>query len=297
MSLRIVTSEMYANLLSAMNMDRQNLNQASEEASTGQSVNYLSDNPMAAGQLVLNRTQVDAVDQFTHSISSVQGSLQVADSAMNSVVQSLTQAVSVGTQGGNGTLSTSERAALSQQVDAIKQQIVGLANTSYQGNYLFAGSAVKTQPYVAANTPSGVQYAGNAEVNNVQVGAGQTVAMNMPGSQLFNGSGADVFQALTDLSSAIQNNTDVSGSLTSVQNALNNVTGQRTFYGNTLQQLSSQNTNLGQEKLTLTQIQNSLIAVDPAKAATDLAQAQTTLQMALAATGRISQDNLLDYLK
>jgi len=297
LSLRIVTSEMYTNLLAAMNMDRQNVNRASQEASTGQSVNSLSDNPMAAGQLVLNRTQVDAVDQFTQSISSVQGSLQVADSALNSVVQSLTQAVSLGTEGGNGTLSTSERTVIAQQVDAIKQQIVGLANTSYQGNYLFAGSLVKTPPYSIDQNNNVSAYAGNTTVNSVQVGAGQKVATNMPGSQLFSANGADVFQALTDLSGAIQTNGNVSGALTEVQNALSNVTDQRTFYGNTLQQLDSENFNLGQEKLTLTQIQNTLVAVEPAKAASDLIQAQTTLQTALAAAGRISQDNLLDYLK
>jgi flagellar hook-associated protein 3 FlgL len=299
MSIRAVSSELYTNLLSALAQDRQNVNQAVEESSTGQSVNAPSDNPLAVGQLIMNRAQLDAVDQFTTSVSTVQGFLQTADSALNSVVQSLTQAVSLGTEGGNGTLSSDERTTIAQQVTAIQQQIVGLANTTYQGNYLFAGTAVKTQPYaVDSSAPSGVsEYAGNEEINTVEVGEGQSVSTNVPGSAIFSAQGADVFQSLSDLSTAIQNNGDVSSALAEVQNTLNNVTEQRTSYGDTLQELNSANFNLNQESLTLQQIQTGLISVDPAKAATDLTQAQTTLEASLAAGSEISQDSLFKYLQ
>jgi flagellar hook-associated protein 3 FlgL len=298
--MRVVPSELYTDLLSNLQVDQQNVNQAVEEASSGLSVNTLSDYPVAAGELVINRAQLADVDQFSYSVSTVQGSLNTADSALNSVVSSLTQAISVGTEAGGGTLSSSELQALAQQITQIQQQVVGLANTTYQGNYVFAGTAVTTQPYVSsATSPSGIKYVGNPNTNNVEVGEGQTATINLPGSQIFDASGADVFQSLTDLSNAIQsgNQNSVSSAISEVQSSLNNVIAQRSLYGDTLQQLNSDSTNLTQEQLTLQQFQTSLIGANAAQVATNLSQAQTTLQAAIEAVGQISQDSLLNYIK
>lgn len=297
--MRVVPSEMYTNLLANLQADRQNVNQAVQEASTGKSITNLSDNPLAAGQLVLSNAQIADVDQFTYSINTVQGSLNTADSALNSVVSSLTQAVSVGTEAAGGTLSSSELQALGQQVDQILQQVVGLANTTYQGNYVFAGTAVKQQPYDS----SGV-YAGNSSVNSVEVGEGQTVSLGLSGRAIFGAPSAAgqpdlTFQYLSNLSSDIKagDYNAITADITNVQSSLNNVIAQRSSYGDVLQQLNSDSTNLSQQKLTLQQYQTNLIGADEAQVATNLTQAQTTLQAAILAASQVSQESLINYLK
>jgi flagellar hook-associated protein 3 FlgL len=302
---RVVPSEMYSELLSNLQADRQSVNQDVVEASSGKSVNNLSDNPLAAGQLVISNAQLADVDDFSYSVSTVQGSLNTADSALNSVVSSLTQAVSVGTEAAGGTLSTSELQALGQQVDQIQQQVIGLANTTYQGNYVFAGTAVNTQPYNSTGSPIGV-YAGNSNTNSVEVGEGQTASMGLSGSAIFNSGAPSVpgqpdstFQYLSQLSSDIKSNNQsgIATDITNVQSALNNVIAQRSSYGDTLQQLNSDSTNLSQEKLTLQQYQTTLIGADEAQVATNLSQSETTLQAAIAAAGQVSQESLINYLK
>jgi flagellar hook-associated protein 3 FlgL len=296
---RVVPSEMYSDLLANLQVDRQSVNQDVVEASSGKSVNNLSDNPLAAGQLVISNAQIADVDQFSYSISTVQGSLNTADSTLNSVVSSLTQAVSVGTEAAGGTLSTSELQALGQQVDQIQQQVIGLANTTYQGNYVFAGTAVNAQPYNA----NGV-YSGNTSVNSVEVGEGQTASLGLAGSTIFGAPAAAgqpdlTFQYLSQLSSDIKSNNQsaIATDIANVQSSLNNVIAQRSSYGDTLQQLNSDSTNLSQEKLTLQQYQTTLVGADMAQVATDLSQSQTTLQAAIAAAGQVSQESLLNYLK
>jgi flagellar hook-associated protein 3 FlgL len=296
---RVVPSEMYTDLLANIQADQQSVNQDVVEASSGKSVNNLSDNPIAVGQLVISNAQIDDVDQFSYSVSTVQGSLNTADSALNSVVSSLTEAVSVGTEAAGGTLSTSELQALGDQVNQIQQQVIGLANTTYQGNYVFAGTAVNTQPY----SSTGV-YSGNSEVNSVDVGEGQTASMGLAGSTIFGapataGQPDLTFQALSQLSSDIQSNNQsaISTDIANVQSALNNVIAQRSSYGDTLQQLNTDSTNLSQEKLTLQQYQTTLVGANEAQVATDLSQSQTTLQAAIEAAGQISQDSLINYIK
>jgi flagellar hook-associated protein 3 FlgL len=296
---RVVPSEMYTDLLANIQADQQSVNQDVVEASSGKSVNNLSDNPIAVGQLVISNAQIDDVDQFSYSVSTVQGSLNTADSALNSVVSSLTEAVSVGTEAAGGTLSTSELQALGDQVNQIQQQVIGLANTTYQGNYVFAGTAVNTQPY----SSTGV-YSGNSNVNSVEVGEGQTASMGLAGSTIFGapataGQPDLTFQALSQLSSDIQSNNQsaISTDIANVQSALNNVIAQRSSYGDTLQQLNTDSTNLSQEKLTLQQYQTTLVGANEAQVATDLSQSQTTLQAAIEAAGQISQDSLINYIK
>jgi len=296
--IRIVPEMLFSTFLDAIAKDRERVSNDLQQITTGQSVNSLSDNPTAAAALVQNLSEASSVDQFTRSISSIQGSLETADSALNSVVSSLTQAISLGTEGANGTLMSGARQTLAAQVNDLQQEILGLANTTYQGDYVFAGTAVKTQPYVVdSNSPSGVSYQGNSSANKVQVGQAQFVPANLPGSTIFNGTGADVFQALHDLASALQNNGDIAGATTEVENALNNVDLQRTFYGATLDRLNNASYTLSQEQINLSQEQNNLVGADLPTSATNLAQAETTLNAALAAFGQISQNNLFSYLK
>jgi flagellin-like hook-associated protein FlgL len=83
-----------------------------------------------------------------------------------------------------------------------------------------------------------------------------------------------------------------------VQTALSQLSTQRVFYCNALNQINLSQTFLNQDKINLSSQENALVGVDPAKAATDLVQAQVANQSVLAATGRaLSLPNLLSFLK
>jgi flagellar hook-associated protein 3 FlgL len=286
-----------ADILSGVAQDQQQEDQAIQELSTGQKVNQPSDNPAAESGWIANQAQESSDTSYLSNISSLQATMQTADSTLSSVITALTQAISLGVQGTDSTLNQSNRDAIAQQVSGIQQQILGYANQTFQGNYLFAGKEVNTQPFVAdSSSPSGYTYVGSTGVNSIEVGNGQSVPTSLPGSQLFTASGSDVFQSLTDLVSALQNNSNISGAETEVQNAFNNVNAQRTFYGATLSRLSTASTFLNAQNLQLTEDDTNLIGADTATATTQLTQAETDLDATLAAGGSISQKSLLDYL-
>lgn len=297
MGLRIAP-DLYSTMLYNMNADQTRLNNDLEELSTGQSVNQPSDNPAAESAYIENQAQSSEVDQYTQNISTVQGALQTADSTLQSVINNLNQALTIGNEGASGTNSTTELQGLAQQVQAIQQTVLGLANTSYQGTYLFSGTDSTTVPYVSSSTSSsGVAYQGNSETTSIQVGPGQTVSTNLPGSSIFGASGADVFQALHDLSQALSTNTNITGALSELTDAYNNVNSQATFYGNAIDQLDEVNTNLSEEQQTLSTQASNLISANVATVASNLSQDDTTLQAALQGFASISQDTLFSYLK
>jgi len=237
------------------------------------------------------------VDSFERSIGSINSQLSTADSTLSSVVTVLQRALSLGVQGANGTLSDTDRAAVADELSGIQSELVSLANTSYQGQFLFAGTA-ETQPFVLDSTAgSGVSYKGNAGTNFVAIGNGYQVQVNLPGSQIFNGVGADVFQAISDLIGALKANSGISDAVTEVTNAYNYVTGQRVFYGNAMNQAQTQQTFLDGEKVNLSQQQNTVAGADLAKVASQLASDQTAINATLSAIGSMPRTSLFDYLK
>ena len=75
---------------------------------------------MGAAVLVQNHDLRARDDLFLKSAGSVAGQLQSADSALSSVVSALQRAITLGIEGGTGTLNDSDRTALIGEVTGIR---------------------------------------------------------------------------------------------------------------------------------------------------------------------------------
>ncbi len=288
----------YPDLLAAVAQTQQEINIDEQQIASGQSVNLPSDNPAAAAVLVQNADQTSQDDQFERSIGSIQGEIQNADAALNSVTISLQQAISLGVEGANGTVNSADRTAIATQVQGIQSQLLSLANLTYQGNYIFAGTANQTTPYVLDSaSSSGVSYQGNTEVNSVTLGNQFALQTNLSGSQIFSSSGGDVFQSIQDLITGLQSGTGIDTAVTELNTALNHVDGQRVFYGNALNQLSTQQTYLSTETTELAQQQSTVGGTDMTSVISNLTTAQVSEQATLAAIGQTAHTNLFQFLK
>lgn len=298
MSIRL-DPNLLPSLLEALQEADQNESTASEEVSTGRSVNQLSDNPSAAAALVGNTNQSSQDDQYIQNAGTLQDKLQTAGSALDNVVTALNRAISLGTEGANGTLNPGDRQAIAGEVQGLITQTLGLANTSYQGTYLFSGTAVNTQPFVQNAATGAVTYAGNTDTTSVELSNGNSVSVNLPGSQIFQNAAGSAFQSLQDLNTALLagNTTAIGTAVTEVQSALTQVSANQVFYGNGLSQISSTENFLNQDKLNLSTQANTLVGVDPATAASDFSESQTAQQALLDATAKVlSLPTLFNYL-
>jgi flagellar hook-associated protein 3 FlgL len=294
-----VNPNLVPNILADLQQSQAALNVALQEVSTGKSVSVPSDNPAASASMVQNTIETGNVDQYTQNVSSMLSMVQTADSALSNVVSSLTQAISLGTQGANGTNSSANLQAIAQQVQGILDSVVAQANTSYGGNYLFAGTASQSKPFGAdASSASGYSYNGNSDVNTVAVGDNMGVQVNLPGNEIFSNPSTDVLGSLSSLISALQsgNTSAIETATSGITSALNYIGRERVFYANVETQLNSEQTHLQNETVSLSSQESSLIGVDMAKAATQLAQAQTANSAALAAAAKVLPTTLLNYL-
>jgi flagellar hook-associated protein 3 len=131
---------------------QQTLNTALQQVASGLRVNQLSDDPSASANMVSSLATSASVDQYTTNDTAATSLMQTADSAFSSLVTSLNSAITIGTEGANSTENTSNRQALASQLQGILTDVIGQANTTYQGAYIFGGSATTTPPFVAAST-------------------------------------------------------------------------------------------------------------------------------------------------
>jgi flagellar hook-associated protein 3 FlgL len=283
-------------LLAALENLQQQQNTATQELSSGSSINKPSDNPGGAAELTRINDLSSQVDSYQRSISSISGQFSTAGSTLDSVVTVLQRAISLGVEGANGTLSNNDRAGVATEVIGIRDQLLSLANTSYQGQYIFAGTAT-VQPFVAdPSQASGVRYDGNNGTNSVTIGHGYQLQANLPGSQVFNGPG-NVFQAINDLITSLQSNTGIDTAVTELGTALTYVSGQQVFYGNALDQTQSQQTYLDTQNLGLSQQENAVGAANLAAVASQVENDQIATSATLEAIGKMPSTSLFDYLK
>jgi flagellar hook-associated protein 3 FlgL len=271
-----------SNLVSSLDQNSSVIQQLTSEVSSGVRVNSLSDDPVASGQNVSLLNQIQQDDSFTTSASQVTGQLQVADSTLGSVVTELTSAISLATSANNGTMNSSDVKSIASQISGILDEVTSLANTSYQGQYIFAGGQTSTTPFSTSTTtsPAVTSYNGDQDVNYLESPSGQKIQLNVSGSQIFLGSGSNsVFGALNaliaDYSSGTVDTSKAISDTTALNTALNYVSQQRVTIDNSINQISASSNAVTNVKTQLTTAQTNLMQASTATIATQLSLSET----------------------
>lgn len=102
------------------------------------------------------------------------------DSTMSEMEKLLTQFKVKVTEAANATQTPASREVIAKELETIRQQIVDLANTSVNGQFLFSGSLTNTKPFDYSGN-----YYGDDKRLNIVTGDGVKNAYNIPGYDLF----------------------------------------------------------------------------------------------------------------
>jgi flagellar hook-associated protein 3 FlgL len=175
-------------------------------------------------------------------------------------------------------MNGSDVESIGSQISGILDEVQSLANTSYQGQYIFAGGQTSTTPFT---TSSGVTvYNGDEDVNYLQSPNGQKIQLNVPGGQIFSGSGAnDVFGALNslvaDYSSGTVETSKAVSDTEALSTALNYVSQQRVTIDNSISQATAASDAVSSDQAQSTTAQTNLMQADVAQVSTQLSLSET----------------------
>jgi flagellar hook-associated protein 3 FlgL len=194
-------------------------------------------------------------------------------------VDQINSAISVATAGNNGTNTAANQASVAQELTSIRDEVLGLANTSYGGQYLFSGSQNGAAPFQLdqSTSPATVSYMGDSRVNYITTPGGQSIATNVPGAQIFTASGASLLGTLNSLIDGFTTgNTASTTALTSqLTAALSQVSSQRSSLDSAINRMQAASSYATQERTQLTVNQTNLLQTDLPAAATALSTNET----------------------
>jgi flagellar hook-associated protein 3 FlgL len=216
------------------------------------------------------------------------------------VVAQLNQAISLATEADNGTLNASDENSISTQIAGIRDEVMSLANTSYQGQYIFGGSQTGAAPFTldSSTSPATVTYNGDSDINSLVSPTGQSIQLNLPGNQVFTSAAANVLGTLNNLvadyaSGGVGNGVADTSALNS---ALNYVSQQRVTIDNSLTQLNDVSGVATEQATQLTAVQTNLMQADIPSVSTQLALVQSQQSALISVIAALSQGSLFDHL-
>jgi flagellar hook-associated protein 3 FlgL len=200
--MRIATSTIYSNqTLAIENLESQYQAQG-QELSTGISLNVPSDNPTIIAQDLSVRNDSSVTTQVGQNLTGLNNLLSTTDSTLSSLTSLLQSSRNLAIEGASDTVTPAQRGAIGQQVNQLLQQAIGLANTQYDGKYIFSGTAASAGSTLVSpvgNPPSAVSAKSNIVQQNEQLPNGQMVPTNVTLQQAFNLNAANGSPSVFDM--------------------------------------------------------------------------------------------------
>jgi flagellar hook-associated protein 3 FlgL len=281
---------------------------AQQQVSSGLRMRNVSDDPDHVAQLLQVKANIAQNDQSKTDLTTVQSELGSASSAINSATTLMDSALQIATQANSSTTTVATRTQLASQVQNLITQMLGIANTTFEGRYVFSGNNDAVAPYtkvdLTANPINAVgTYQGSSQPRQVASPDGPNMTISLTAQQIFDGgagstASASVFQSLTSLYHDLTSN-NLSGLTTDVvniQTASNYLGTQQSRYGDFQNHVSSALTYQSQLDAQFQSQMSSLQDADAVAAATTLQQNETEMQAALQAQAALPRKSLFDYL-
>ena len=309
---RTTTSMVQRNILADLNAVNAKLSATQERAASGKQINRPSDDPFGTARALSLRNSLDGNQQYQRNIDDARGWQDTTEAALNSMTKYVQRAKDLLVQGSADTADQTSRNSAADEIDQIIQGIKGDANATYNGSYVFGGTATGPPPYTMGSddTYKGDQGGLNPAVPGVlrEIGPGVTLSINTVGQEVLGdgqpaaGGTADnkLLDVLRDISADLRsgNGTALRGTDNSrLDSNLDNLLAVRARNGAQSNRLDAATSRLQDiETATRKQLSDTEDA-DFAKTMLDLNSQSTAYQAALRAGASIVQSSLMDFLR
>lgn len=293
---------------------------AQMQISSQSKISKPSDNITDACEIInINKDQAN-IKNYLDNISTAKVQTNLIDTVFGQAISNLQDVNDYAIQASNSIYSTEQLSAIKSSVDQITSGMIDLANTSYNGQYIFSGSNTSTRPYSEAADGS-IVYEGSSsaidDTRTLEIYDGEYIQLNVNGDSVFGSyvppstdpvtgdpipsSGSGAFKALGDLSYALgQDPPDydsIRSCLSTLEDAIDGVNLKRTEvagYGG--QRLELTQSYLENTNLNLTEQKSNLKDLDMTEAATDLMNKYYSYQASMQATAQGLSLSLLNYI-
>lgn len=268
--------------------------------SSGKAVTRPSDDPSATLRALDTRADLRHQAQYERNASDAAGWLNTADSTLLSTVERLTRARDVLVGAVNAGVDQVARNASAGEVESIRSELIGLANTTYLGRPVFAGAASTTTAYSAAG-----EYRGDAAAVVRSVGPGSDLQVNLSGETVYgvrdagDPANGDLFQVLERVAADLRAGdvAEAAKGLTRVDAAMSRIGECQAALGTRSRQLEALNERNASLVIDLRTGLSEVEDIDYAQAVIEVKTQEMAYNAALSVTAKVIQPTLLDFLR
>lgn len=294
-----VTDAAYSRLfLESIRSMKSNQNDLVQQLASGKKVSRPSDAPGDEHQIAIFKAEISRLAKYSQTTDSLNTTFSQYDSIMNQVSNLLHTSFQKGSAAASSTnQGPTARAALSAELGQIRDQILSLANSSMDGNYIFSGTQTSTQPFTIDTATGVVSYQGNSDAITVEAAPETFLQKNLPGDQVFMGSNG-IFNSITSLIDAIDagDQTGIENSLTSLSGAMDELSTSRSDNGAKMASLDISRTVIQNRTTELVKSASNLEDADIAQVVSDLKLDETGLQSLFSSFTMTNGNSLFNYI-
>jgi flagellar hook-associated protein 3 FlgL len=297
--MRITHRAVTQTALLGLNSNLSSVAKLQQQLTSGRLISSPSDSPTGTNKALQIRQDQSAVQQFEKNISDGQSWLDATDSALQTAVAQVQRVRDLAVRAMNtGAGSTSSQQAVAVELAALRESLLGVANSSINDRALFGGVTQGSAAYDADGTYVGAPPVGegitrrvsNADRIRIDVTGQEAFGVPSPGEP-------DLFGLVGKIASDVESAPDaLPEDLDKLDAALDRLLGAVASIGARSARMEAAgqvNTDL---QLTLTSQLVDVEDIDLAKTIMELNQQQVGYQAALQATAKVIQPTLVDFL-
>lgn len=295
MASRVTDSSIHTRVLQNLQRSIQKGEKIQEQLSSGKQINRPSDSPNGTLVSMQLRGETRANNQYIRGADDGLGWLSTLDGTLTSSSTALQKARDLTVQGLNsGSNSSESNNALAVELDEIRKTMIGYANTTYLDRPVFGGTTTGSKAYDDTGA-----FVGNQDAVQRTVGANSSVQVDANGVGAFGDGDSSVFKVLDDISTALKNNDmdTVAKGLERLDSAANNLKNTLSDVGARYNRITQMKQSAQDRLLDVTAQLSDVEDVDLPKTIMDMQLQQTSYQAALAASAKVIQPSLIDFLR
>jgi flagellar hook-associated protein 3 FlgL len=299
MIMRVTNNMMTDSLVRYLTTQNEALYERQTIIASQKRINKPSDDPIGTGKILDYRQSLASIEQYQTNIQGAKTRLEVTESNLD-LVDDLLQ-LAEGIAETETDESTASRQIAAEEVKAIYDQVLDLANSKLDGNYLFSGYQTQTAPFSRDDSFT-VTYWGDDGDARFIVAQNTEIAIDADGQPLFHNTaagGISVFDAMRDLIVGLENDdTDAiyaqADLIDQGQKQIDNI---RAANSPIAYQLETTENHWNNYKFRIQDLLGKEEEADITQAVVELQSIELAYQTTLATAARIIQPGLIDFLK
>lgn len=303
--MRVTQSMLASNSLRNLSKSYTDLMKYNDQLQTGKKISRPSDDPVVAVKGIAYRTNLTEVEQYKRNLSDAYTWLENSEAGIEQAKEVIQRVRELLIEGKNGTNNPEDLKAIQVEIGQLKEDLAGVANMQVAGRYIFNGTDT-ARPPIALNPDGSVQSINiNTKDFNIEVSKGVQLKVNINAENVFGKgllspvtttAGEGTLSKIEQFLNGIGNH-DPDQLLGELDSHFDKLSGERSGLGARYNRLELIDDRLESQEVFANRILSENEDADMEKIITDLTTQESVHRASLAASSRIIQPTLIDFLR